>query len=128
MEDDITKQLQAIKERCEDATPGPWVVMMHGNYGERVVIDVSDGMPDEMLCVLKRPEDAQFIAHSREDIPTLLSEVTRLSDDLKFAIERLIAAYAAMMPGEPGRDDVIAALAAFGVDEDTAYERSHRGR
>ena len=52
------KELQEIKERCEKASPGPWKVL-------NMLYNSVD-------------EDAEFIAHAREDIPKLIAEIERL--------------------------------------------------
>ena len=89
-------ELDAIRARCEAATPGPW------NYGEAVewrrgagpfedrgaeIISFSDvevvvgGLQDEQggAVGVLRNADAAFIAHARADVPALLNEVARLN-------------------------------------------------
>jgi hypothetical protein len=68
---------EAIKRRCEAATPGPWKSIPFG--GE-------DGYPDEHLVLFPDGEDAsvlmepeaEFIAHARTDVPALVAEVEKL--------------------------------------------------
>lgn len=65
-------RIEEIKARCEAATKGPWIKindqLRHGvTAGLIGVIHVYD-------------EDADFIAHSREDIPFLLAELDRLTE------------------------------------------------
>ena len=93
------RELQAIRERVEAATPGPWkrwgyhpvdvgyVITEHPRYMEEGVSLVGSletgGMPTptkrrRALFFPERPEDAIFIAAARTDIPTLLAEVTVL--------------------------------------------------
>ena len=82
--------LDAIKARCEAATPGPWEVPAanvfrvlapgapHHNppqglcppYPWRVVVEASQNDPSA--------EDVAFIAHARTDVPALVAEVERL--------------------------------------------------
>ena len=80
--------LDAIKARAEAATPGPWEARVwHG-----------EGMPYESWCVQKVSErgirqdwivhkihrdEAKFIAHAREDVPTLVAEVKQLRNEVE---------------------------------------------
>jgi hypothetical protein len=59
------EELDAIRKRCEKASPGPWYV---------VNID-------------KSKPNAEFMAHAREDIPKLLEEIERLRGALDRAVE-----------------------------------------
>ena len=79
------EELQAIKDRCEDATPGPWWS-----------IKIRDGQdwhewfqwpypPMRVGATIYTPQqirDINFIAHAREDIPALIAEIERLQDEL----------------------------------------------
>ena len=98
-------ELQGIRERCQAATPGPWVwvnteaaSLAEVNPDRLVHWDPSrltevDGIPvflgqEDVLAVesfdgaesalFVGTADAAFIAHAREDIPKLLAEVDRL--------------------------------------------------
>lgn len=80
------EQLNAIKERAAKATPGPWNIgeqyeqMDPGHY----VYSESNGyivVAEEEGTFGK--EDAEFIASSREDVPTLVAEVKRLQSEVK---------------------------------------------
>lgn len=83
--------LEAIRQRVESSTPGPWLAV------EGALGDPANG-PDH-IRVLQAPhvdahsallrmdghdqqgsDDATFIAHAREDVPALLAEVERLRD------------------------------------------------
>jgi len=80
------EELEAIEAREAAATPGPWVC-----WDEAIM---STAKPQcEAECVLwadansgtdggrifyTRDEDAEFIAHARQDVPALLAEVKRL--------------------------------------------------
>ncbi|WP_232696123.1 hypothetical protein [Brevibacillus daliensis] len=94
------EDLEAIRERAEKATLGPWewsdgdyinnngdfrtsagepICHFGGHYG----YETFTGMEPELV-------DIEFIAHSREDIPNLLAEIDRLNnrwDDLRGEIE-----------------------------------------
>ncbi len=77
--------LDAIRERCEKATPGPWEAT-HRHVGLSAMDDESGGLglevegpPDASLRgQFARGADATFIAASRTDIPALLAHIARL--------------------------------------------------
>ncbi len=90
--------LAAIAERCEKATPGPWVA---GRPDMATIVDGIDSKwiygpkgeteSSEYLAVASGHIDgpwervmanAEFIAHSREDVPALLAHVARLESEL----------------------------------------------
>lgn len=70
------KEIEAIRKRTEAATPGPWLsAKLHGewcavNEERRIVAEMYQD------CDV---QDADFIAHAREDVPKLLAEIERLS-------------------------------------------------
>lgn len=57
-----------IKQRAEKATPAPWEYVVVGDSaGKRIVIGVAKGWTPKDI-----PDtDAEFIAHSRADVPRL---------------------------------------------------------
>lgn len=65
----IMTRLEEIKERCEKATLGPWE--HDGKF--QVCIPRKEGT----ACFRAFPDDAEFIAHSREDIPWLVSQLEK---------------------------------------------------
>ena len=77
------ERLAAIEVRVSSATPGPWTATCrdmdqqsgrHSGLGWEI-----EGPPEPILRgQFALAEDAQFIAHAREDIPALLAEVDRL--------------------------------------------------
>lgn len=71
-----SEQLNAIKERAEKATPGPWLVEESRYEGSFNAVSV-DSNYDFPACLM-RANNAEFIAHAREDIPQLVAEVERL--------------------------------------------------
>ena len=82
-------ELQAIKERAEKATHGPWIEC-DGGY----VIEVDS---EGIVAECGRELDAEFIAHAREDVPKLLSlvaqqqaEIERLQTEVA-VLERVVA-------------------------------------
>lgn len=77
----MSVDLEAIEARLKAAAPGPWVYVDNGFDGyimsasEHLIVG---GEPAEGRI---EPDDpnADFIAHSRQDIPALLAEVERLN-------------------------------------------------
>jgi hypothetical protein len=83
------EQLATIRQRAENATPGPWETgdgyeqSSRGNY----VWSVENGVivcaeQDGTDCVLDT-NDATFIAHARTDIPALLEHIAELEAEIK---------------------------------------------
>jgi hypothetical protein len=82
--------LDAIEARAEAATEGPWQydgmpLREDAEYGHIVTGGGTPGsMREHQICWvgetlnLRAPEDAEFIAHARADVPALLAEVRRL--------------------------------------------------
>lgn len=66
------EDIEAIRKRCEAATPGPW---SYDFWEEYVYVSLDSGL--FIVADLKRASqmdrDGDFIAHARQDIPTLLS-------------------------------------------------------
>lgn len=100
--------LDEIKARAEKATPGPWEV----DYNEPFSSDIVGIFQEEQERYIVKLEeqdetdypttrdDADFIAHAREDIPALIAEVERLTAenaDLKSIISPVKLAKIAMM-------------------------------
>jgi len=95
---DVTKiptdTLDEMRARVDAATPGPWTTYRHA-YG----VGIETGDPDDGIQLFietwgltypEHEEDAEFIAHAREDMPRLLdaldaaeAEVERLRDQLQ---------------------------------------------
>ena len=80
----MSVDIEAIEARVNAAAPGPWVYVDNGFDG--YIMSASEylivgGEPAEGRI---EPDDpnADFIAHSREDIPALLAEVKRLTDEI----------------------------------------------
>lgn len=71
-----SEQLNAIKERAEKATPGPWELDTDDNG------IWNEGGRNYLGSVNLSITDAEFIAHAREDIPQLVAEVERLQKRL----------------------------------------------
>jgi hypothetical protein len=75
--------LDAIEARANAATPGPWVAQnydddeLDGNWPccDRV------GRPDSakaLAHVVLGSDDAEFIAHAREDVPVLIARIREI--------------------------------------------------
>lgn len=86
------EQLNAIKQRAENATPGPWLVAPEKCSPEGQGVYESDGFG--CICEVGDPyprgnnrpqENMVFIANAREDVPALVAEVERLREVLKGA-------------------------------------------
>lgn len=74
--------LDGIKARVEAATPAPWqranhVVDMGPPSDSPFAVCHSDADPSPS------PQNAEFIAHAREDVPALIAEVERYRDTLE---------------------------------------------
>ena len=79
--------LEAIRARANAATPGPWITNKYGGigigpYGVGESVISADGFNPfyELGCPYF---NAEFIAHSRQDIPALCDEVESLRERLK---------------------------------------------
>jgi hypothetical protein len=79
------EQLEAIRQRAENATPGPWEIATttDGAY----VLDTDDMI---IAATIERTEDATFIAHARTDIPALLDHIAELEAELARLKDALI--------------------------------------
>jgi hypothetical protein len=83
--------VDAIRRRAEKATPGPWVhdTAKNDEHDTSAPDLVVGPAPDYATLMLIQPRigqeyrDASFVAHAREDIPALLTEVTRLRNALE---------------------------------------------
>ena len=70
------KYFEEIKAREQAATPGPWKLLTRGNTVKSLAIErVCGGMK-----FIDR-SDASFIAHTRTDIPALISALREAQDE-----------------------------------------------
>lgn len=75
--------LEEIRKRCDAATPGPWISFVEGRdhtSGDSVIVRGIDGSEPDLYLTGATIFDQDFIAHARQDIPLLLSEINRLSE------------------------------------------------
>jgi len=81
------QRLNEIEERCRKATSGGWIVAREsdvwGTIGGPVCYMDEDnaivvGQPGDWGPTNDPVDDAEFIAHARQDVPDLLAEVRRL--------------------------------------------------
>jgi len=84
-------RLEEIKLRCEKATPGPWEYDGINNILTVPSGSEEDGYVSPFTAYLGelKGKDIKFIAHAREDIPWLLTEVERLYDNLNSSNAKL---------------------------------------
>lgn len=82
---DLALDLDAVRARADAATDGPWFAH-DGNldYDPRPfwVVSQEDAQDDSVAEVhVGCREDAEFIAHAREDVPALLAELARVTGE-----------------------------------------------
>ena len=78
--------LEAIRRRCDEATPGPWTSFVEGRdhtSGDSFIMVGEGTSRGADMYVTRDGErsvaaDLDFIAESRQDVPRLLNEVVRL--------------------------------------------------
>ncbi len=128
-------ELQAIRERANAATEGPWGV--HAN-GRMICQSDRDGRPLERrgmracgdpfprIGQVESYDDAPFVAHARTDVPALLDENARLRVALAIAENAVYAGakLAVSLAGE--RNQALADLAAAQRVADGLAERVAR--
>lgn len=75
------EEIAEIKARAEAATPGAWSILIHEPSLSRMVVSNDRTLDIDFGYVGNRTEaDAEFVAHARTDVPTLLAEVERLRE------------------------------------------------
>ena len=97
-----TQELQAIRERAEAATPGPW------KHKKTYISTITTEPESDDFIVwgdggVDKETDAEFIAHARTDIPALLdalAAVTAERDALRVKVDAVpVASIRAMYAG-----------------------------
>lgn len=84
------QQLEAIRARCEAATPGEWrYAVIHGHH---LIVAPPDG-PASISELgyfslfeatgISNAADLGFVAHAREDVPALLAYIEELEADIR---------------------------------------------
>jgi hypothetical protein len=69
--------LNAIRSRASSATAGPWAYRANRDIHDSAIRTEETHQP---IASAVSHDDAEFIAHAREDIPALLSELARLTE------------------------------------------------
>lgn len=75
------ERLDAIRERCARAVPGPW----YADADAAVRTENGDGFVTMPLGVQQDCVNAEFIAMAREDVPDLLREIVLLTAERDLA-------------------------------------------
>ncbi len=82
-------RLEEIRARVEAAAPGPWFT----DPSERCMIgggDIQDiNWTGPWIAETYTSDDSDFIAHAREDVPYLLSDLARVTAERDEALETL---------------------------------------
>lgn len=80
----LESYLQEVKERAEKATPGAWLHEKHKD--DYVFPPASCGEDHPPVCDVSNSNsrDADFIAHSRTDIPKLLAMLEEALEAIRF--------------------------------------------
>lgn len=101
--------LDAIRARCDAATPGPWKVQDHDGWYWVVVKDddeddgwmsdavFDDGSAGAEYAATCKPHDREFLVAARTDIPALLAYVDELEREIA-ELKARIATLEAMKP------------------------------
>jgi len=90
------EQLNAIRARCEAATPGPWG-LVRGTDNLIIANADTEYVPADVICSIfrgltpcsihpftdKLSVNAEFIANARQDIPALLDYIAELEAKLE---------------------------------------------
>lgn len=81
-------RIREIREREAAATDGPWRPVIQPNWHPFVVMrERSENGGQLDTSILRREEDADFIAHSREDVPFLLAALARSEARVEALVE-----------------------------------------
>lgn len=78
--------LSSVRERCDAATPAPWISYIEGRdhtSGDTVIVRGQNGSAEDLYVMGATAADLDFIANAREDISLLLDEIERLNGILE---------------------------------------------
>jgi hypothetical protein len=76
------EEIEKIKIRCEQATPGPWKSYVEGREqmsGSHFIMT----QQEDIYLTGATTADQDFIAHARQDVPRLVAEIERLRIEIK---------------------------------------------
>jgi hypothetical protein len=100
-ETDARPDVDEIQARVEAATSGPWYQGQNSRTYETskevwTRTHMDDPVSVDVFPVATRAEDAEFVAHAREDVPALLAALAaerERADQAEVALERLSDAH-----------------------------------
>ncbi len=72
------EELASIRQRCENATSGPWISYIEGRDHTSGSNFIITGSGEDIALTGATNADQDFIANARQDIPRLLAEIARL--------------------------------------------------
>ena len=100
-------ELNEIKERAEKASSGPWGIdfplLVCDQCGNTYEIVQSDVFLAPVVAESKSEADAEFIAHAREDIPSLLDHIAELEAVINVIREVAAEGYATACTSDEAR-------------------------
>jgi len=127
----VALDLDAIEARVNAATPGPWWVEQVGDFGDKSAV-IECVRWRGYLNTLHLGEDtptAEFIAHAREDVPALVAEVRRLTEENtiidRACVRRLDQSIAWMERAESAEAEVVTLRARLAAVEAELAELRH---
>lgn len=122
--------LAPIRDRVQKATPGPWIVEPSSRPTIHTAADTGSGYfgQNSLLGMWKygaewgqpfdNMDDADFIAHARDDVPALLAEVDRLQTLAKNQADQAKSLSDAFSRMESSRDALHAQVADLQAEVD----------
>ena len=78
----LAAYLDAVQARCDRATPGPWVYQENSDAYTHIVREASGAFMCQFAqdTTGKAEGVARFMAHARDDVPTLVQLVRELGE------------------------------------------------
>jgi hypothetical protein len=77
-------ELEEIRRRCDEATPGPWKSLIEGrdhtSGSSFIMTGHGKTRGNDIELSGATPADQDFIAHARQDIPRLLAEIANFTN------------------------------------------------